>query len=140
MSDPIETFIDRWSNAGASERANSQQFLCELADLLTVPRPSNTHQDGYSFEYPIRIPRGDGTTTQGFLDLYRRACFVLESKQFAPPNEEQTPLQLLAEEAGIYGTKKKSGPVRGSEAWDEAMFEARGQAEGYAFHHFASTH
>jgi len=132
MSDPIETFIDYWSRAGASERANSQQFLCELADLLGVPRPSNTHQDGYSFEYPIRIPRGDGTTTQGFLDLYRRGCFVLESKQFAPPNEEQTPLQLLAEEAGIYGSKKKSGPVRGSEAWDEAMFKARGQAERYA--------
>jgi len=132
MSDPIETFIERWSNAGASERANSQQFLCELADLLAVPRPSNSHQDGYSFEYPIRIPRGDGTTTQGFLDLYRRACFVLESKQFAPPNEEQTPLQIVAEEAGIYGTKKKSGPARGSEAWDEAMFKARGQAERYA--------
>lgn len=132
MPDPIEIFITHWSKAEASERANSQQFLCELTALLDLPRPSNSHQDGYSFEYPIRIPRGDGTTTQGFLDLYRRGCFVLESKQFVAPAPEPSPIQIVAEEAGIYGGKKKSGPVRGSEAWDDAMIKARGQAERYA--------
>ena len=85
MSDPptpIDDFIDRWSKAEASERANAQQFAIELADLLDVPRPSNDHYDGYSFEFPLKIPRGDGTFTQGFIDLYRRGCFVLEAKQF----------------------------------------------------------
>jgi hypothetical protein len=42
MSAPVasaepQTFLDRWRNAGASERANAQQFLIELADLLGVP-------------------------------------------------------------------------------------------------------
>ena len=45
MHDPadIPTFIERWQNAGASERANAQQFLIELADILGVPRPANSH-------------------------------------------------------------------------------------------------
>jgi hypothetical protein len=56
-NDPADSrnFIDRWRNAGASERANAQQFLIELADLLGVPNPSNTHSDGYSFEFPGEI-------------------------------------------------------------------------------------
>ena len=132
MSAAAESFIARWSQAEASERANAQQFLIELADVLEVPRPSNTHSDGYSFEFPVKIPRGDGTSTEGRIDLYRRASFVLEAKQFAGPKEEQTPLSIVAEEAGIFASKKKSGPVRGSDAWDDAMFKARGQAERYA--------
>ena len=60
MSAQAESFIARWSQAEASERANAQQFLIELADLLGVPRPSNTHSDGYSFEFPVRIPAATG--------------------------------------------------------------------------------
>lgn len=132
MSDAIDAFIEHWSKAEASERANSQGFLIALADLLALPRPSNDHHDGYSFEFPVKIPRGDGTSTQGFLDLYRKGCFVLESKQFVAPQDELSDLEFVAEEAGVYQAKKKTGPVRGSEAWDEAMMKARGQAERYA--------
>lgn len=46
MSAQADSFIARWSQAEASDRANAQQFLIELADLLEVPRPSNTHSDG----------------------------------------------------------------------------------------------
>jgi hypothetical protein len=132
MPDSAESFIARWSRAEASERANAQQFLIELADVLGVPRPSNSHADGYSFEFTVRIPRGDGTFSEGRIDLYRRASYVLEAKQFAAPREAPTPQTVAAEEAGFYGSKKKSGPVRGSGAWDDAMFKARGQAERYA--------
>lgn len=125
-------FITRWQNAGASERANAQQFLIELADLLGVPRPSNTHLNGYSFEFPVRLPKPDGTFGEGRIDLYKRGAFVLEAKQFAAPQEEPSALQLTAEEAGVYQTKKKSGPVRGTGSWDEAMIRARAQAERYA--------
>lgn len=103
MHDPadIPTFIERWQNAGASERANAQQFLIELADLLGVPRPANSHEDGYSFEFPVRLPKHDGTFGEGRIDLYKRRAFVLEAKQFAGPKEEPTSLQLMAEDAGI---------------------------------------
>jgi hypothetical protein len=58
---PADTFIERWSRAKASERANAQLFLSELSDLLEVPRPSNTHADGYTFEFPVKIPLRDGS-------------------------------------------------------------------------------
>ena len=120
MPEDVDAFIERWSRAAASERANAQQFVIELADLLGVPRPGNDHDAGYSFEFPLKIPRADGTFTQGFIDLYRRRSFVLEAKQFQSEPEPPTPLQVVAEEAGVYTAKKKSGPVRGSDAWDDA--------------------
>ena len=36
------------------------------------------------------------------------------------------------EQAGVYLPSKKSGPIRGTGAWDDAMLKARGQAERYA--------
>jgi hypothetical protein len=80
---PADTFIERWSRAEASERANAQLFLSELSDLLEVPRPSNTHADGYTFEFPVKIPLRDGSLGDGRIDLYRRDAFVLEAKQYA---------------------------------------------------------
>ncbi|HEV7868060.1 MAG TPA: type IIL restriction-modification enzyme MmeI, partial [Chthoniobacteraceae bacterium] len=112
MADGASTpdeFIERWSNAEASERANAQLFLSELADLLAVPRPGNSHASGYSFEFPVKIPTGPGGTTDGRIDLYRRGCFVLEAKQFAAPKAEQTDLELAAAASGASDGKKKSG-------------------------------
>lgn len=73
----------------------------------------------------------DGSTTQGRIDLYKRACFVLESKQFQEAQAQASQLQLAAEEAGVVAKKKSSQPVRGKNAWDDAMIKARGQAERY---------
>jgi hypothetical protein len=39
MSEAASAFISRWSKASPSERANSQLFLSELCDLLSVPHP-----------------------------------------------------------------------------------------------------
>ncbi len=69
MSDALDTFLAHWTAAEASERANAQQFLVELADLLDVPRPANSHTTGYTFEFPVRIPCGDGTSSEGRIDL-----------------------------------------------------------------------
>ncbi len=121
-------FIDHWSKAEANERANSQSFLIGLAHILGVPLPSNTHADGYSFEYPVKVP---GSTNTNFLDLYRRAHFVLESKQFTAQKLEQSALEVAAIEAGALAAQKKSGPVRGTGSWDDAMIRAKGQAERY---------
>jgi len=123
-----EAFIDHWSKAEANERATSQHFLLELTHLLGVPQPSHSHHDGYTFEFPVKVP---GSTVTNFIDLYCRGHFVLESKKFTAQKEEQTDLQLAAVQSGAVGEKKKSGPVRGTGAWDDAMLRARGQAERY---------
>jgi hypothetical protein len=73
MAKSVEQFITHWKDAKGGERAQSQSFLNDLCDLLEVERP----KDGeYKFEYAIR---GDKATD--FVDLYKRGCFVLESKQ-----------------------------------------------------------
>ena len=50
------------------------------------------------------------------------------------PQAEQTDLQLAAALAIDGAGKKKSRPVRGSDAWDDAMWRAKGQAKRYARH------
>lgn len=127
----ISGFIAHWSAATPSERANSQAFLLELCDLLEVPPPDNHPNAGYFFEYPVTEHHPDGSKTNGRIDLYKRACFVLESKQFQEARAEATQLELAAEQAGVHTRKKSSQPVRGTGAWDEAMIKARGQAERY---------
>ncbi len=133
-SESVATFITRWSSATASERSNSQLFLSELCDLLALPHPDATREAGYAFEFPVTQHHLDGTATNGSIDLYKRGCFVLESKQFeaAKIRDEAAQLQLVAEEAGAVERKKSSKPVRGTGAWDDAMIKARGQAERYA--------
>lgn len=122
-------FIDHWQKAEANERANSQSFLIGLAHILGVPAPSNSHASGYSFEFPVKVPGAESTN---FIDLYRRAHFVLESKQFAARREELTALERAAIDSGaLAAAVKKSGPVRGTGAWDDAMIRAKGQAERY---------
>jgi hypothetical protein len=136
---PADAFIERWSRAEASERANAQLFLSELSDLLEVPRPSNTHADGYTFEFPVKIPLRDGSLGDGRIDLYRRDAFVLEAKQYPDAQNKEGPKSDSArvmDQAGVYLPARKSGakngPIRGSGAWDDAMMKARGQAERYA--------
>jgi hypothetical protein len=127
----ISAFIAHWSAARASERANSQAFLIELCDYLEVPRPDNHPDAGYFFEYPVTEHHPDGTTSTGRIDLCKRACFVLESKQFQEAKAEASKLEIAAEEAGVSTRRRGTQPVRGTGAWDDAMTKARGQAERY---------
>ena len=41
----IEAFITRWQAAGGSERANYQQLLTELCEVLDLPRPDYQNPD-----------------------------------------------------------------------------------------------
>ena len=76
-ADP-DAFIAHWSDADASELSTAQSFLNDLIDLIGADRPDPSHAHGYCFEYPVTFPR---TGTTGFIDLYKRGCFVLEAKQ-----------------------------------------------------------
>ena len=130
----IPSFITRWSGSGAAERANYQLFLSELCDLLGVARPDPTKPDdaenAYVFERSVTFHHPDGSTSTGRIDLYKRACYVLEAKQGVEKREQEAALS----EAGKAKAKaaKKGTAMRGSAAWDEAMLKARGQAEQYA--------
>jgi hypothetical protein len=105
----IQAFIARWSAAGGSERANYQLFIGELCQLLDLPRPDpaqeDTRDNAYVFERRITFRHGDGGSSSGFIDCYRRGAFVLEAK------------------------KIRTG---GAQTFDDALMRARAQAEGYA--------
>jgi hypothetical protein len=59
-SEGANAFIARWAAAGASERANSQPFLCELCDVLELARPEPTREASYALEYDLTEHRPDG--------------------------------------------------------------------------------
>ena len=111
MSDnAIEAFIQRWSGSGGSERANYQLFLTELCSVLGLPLPEpagdDTRDNAYVFERRVVMPQPDGSSSNGFIDLYRRGSFVLEAKQ--------------------------TGKTLDSSGWDKAMLRAHNQADQYA--------
>jgi len=80
----VGAFIERWKASAASERANCQPFLKELCQLIGAPEPdaatSVPENDAYRFERPVTFHHPDGHTSSGFIDLYKRNCFVLEAK------------------------------------------------------------
>lgn len=140
QSSAIHAFISRWQASGAAERANYQLFLSELCDQLTVARPNPTQADearnDYVFERKVIFHNGDGSTSVGFIDLYKRSCFVLEAKQGSEKHDKGIGGQgergnLLFEDVPAK-SKRKGTAVRGTKGWDEAMLKARGQAERYA--------
>ena len=127
---PLDAFITRWQTSGAAERANYQLFLSELCDLLAVPRPDPTRADerdnAYVFEKAVTFSEPDGSHTTGRIDLYKRACFVLEAKQGS---------DAVVEEAPLFTTTNplfdSSRTRRGTAGWDAAMVKARNQADRY---------
>ena len=130
----VGVFIKRWENSGAAERANYQLFLSELCDIIGVPRPNpagaDDSQNAYVFERSVLFQHGDGNTSTGRMDLYKRLCFVLEAKQGANVPD---PDEALSEAARELKRKLKAGTARrGTAAWDDAMLRARGQAEQYS--------
>jgi hypothetical protein len=126
----VTDFVSRWEASGAAERANYQLFLSELCDFLAVPRPNPTVPDDarnqYVFERKVHFSNVDGSTSAGWIDLYRKGCFVLEAKQGS--NQVATASKPLFP-API---SRRGTAVRGTLGWDEAMLAARGQAEQYA--------
>ena len=102
----VNTFIARWSGVTASELSTAQSFVRELCELLQVEPPHPTPAQDYMFERPITFHHGDGATSAGRIDCYRRGHFVLEAKKL-----------------------KAGGHTKG---FDDALMRARAQAEGYA--------
>jgi hypothetical protein len=103
-------FIARWQGVAltaATELSTSQTFVLELCALLGVPTPLPNDALDYVFERPITFAHGDGSTSPGRIDCYRRGHFVWESKKLRYVNA-------------------------GGAAFNSAMLTARSQAENYA--------
>ena len=118
-------FIQRWQNSGAQERANAQLFLAEFCDAIGLPRPDparpDTRLNAYVFERSVPLRGHDDQSVTGHIDLYRRDCFVLETKQGANDATDSD------------GRPKRVGHgKRGTLAWRTSMQRARNQAERYA--------
>ena len=97
----LDAFVARWQESAASERSNYQLFLIELCDLLGVERPKpatgKQARDEYVFERPVHFQNADDSTSTGFIDLYRQASFVLETKQGCEAKQQAT----LLEQSGL---------------------------------------
>ena len=97
-------FEARWQPSGGAERANYGLFLTDLCDLLGVPRPDATTndptQDAYVLERAVTFDNGTGKATTGRIDLYKRGCFVLETKQGTTKRttETQAPAPLTTKQ------------------------------------------
>ena len=105
-SAPAAAFIARWSGITASELSTAQSFVRELCELLDVPVPHPTPAQDYMFERPVTFRHGDGGSSPGRIDCYRRGAFVLEAKKLRAPTDTRR--------------------------FDDALLRARAQAEGYA--------
>ncbi|MBX9836174.1 MAG: class I SAM-dependent DNA methyltransferase, partial [Burkholderiaceae bacterium] len=78
----------------------------ELCALLGVDTPHATAAQNYMFERPVTFFYGDGSTSAGRIDCYRRGCFVLEAKKLR---------------AGAH-----------TKGFDDGLLRARSQGENYA--------
>ncbi len=132
-SKAIEVFISRWEKAESAERANYQMFLAELSDLLEVPHPEPAGADNdfnsYVFDRSITRQKPDGTSTTVYADLYKRRCFILETKQGANAKSDDSSQLVLLEEGAKY--RKTGHGIRGSKQWDIALEKAYNQARLY---------
>ncbi len=134
-SDPIERFIARWQGReGGQERANYALFRTELCTTLGLPQPdpatAAAEENDYVFERVVREPAIDGSVSLRRIDLYKRACFVLEAKQ----SRQTGGPKELAGQVDLFGAlpPAQRGQRSASRAWDVLMQNARRQAEAYA--------
>jgi hypothetical protein len=116
MPDParIEEFVRRWASSSGHERRHKDSFFGEMCRALGVDPPS-PNDDDYCFDKDVKVVDRDGNSTTGYIDLYKRGCFVIEAKQ--------------GSEAGdaVVGTAR-----RGTQGWIKAMQKAFVQARDYA--------
>lgn len=130
----VSQFVQRWERSGGAERANYALFLSELCDLLQVARPypaqPNEEDNAYVLDRHVVFQNGDGSVSDGWIDLYKRGCFVLETKQGVEKDQKKEALSQTFRERS--SKRKKGVATRGTTAWDDAMICAHGQAQQYA--------
>ena len=101
IGERIEAFLNRWQGVTGSEQANSQLFLAELCKALDLPEPEPASEasgdNAYVFERAIEEIEPTGAVRRRRIDLYRRGCFVLESKKIRAGEHTQARAKTLRE-------------------------------------------
>lgn len=108
------------------------QFFNGLCHLIGVEpqagsRSDDTHND-YVFEHRVFQNNGDGTTSFGRIDCYKRDSFILEAKQGsaadrAAADRGEDDLNIFGQTAS---TRMKRGAARqGTPGWAKAMLQAK---------------
>lgn len=108
-------FEARWKPAGGAERANYGLFLQDFCDLIGVARPDpttdNPAQDVYYvLERAVEF-NDNGKRSTGRIDLYKRGCFVLETKQGTETPDQQKATERA--ELGLPPEKRRKGEAVG---------------------------
>lgn len=87
----LESFIAKWTESSASERANKDAFLLDLCDVIDVPRPDpatgDRERDRYVFERDALIPHEGGKVSVGKIDLYKEGCLAFLQRGVEPAME-----------------------------------------------------
>ena len=118
----VEHFIAQWQATDGSELANSQSFINGLCALIGVPAPDGSRSDDafndYVFERRVFQDNGDGTSSFGRIDAYKRGAFILEAKQGSAADKAaadggQSDLDLFGQTAAV---RLKRGTARRGEA------------------------
>src|SRR5918911_846698 len=60
---------------------NSSSRNCATSSASPAPTVPDDEHNAYVFERAVTFTNGDGSTSTGRIDLYKRGCFVLEAKQ-----------------------------------------------------------
>ncbi|MDP4823474.1 MAG: hypothetical protein NWR47_05950 [Aestuariivirgaceae bacterium] len=124
----MQSLIAEAKASGGSERGNCQIFVSGLCAALGLPAPVMTQPksalNDYVYERNVEFKHPDGSKTAGFMDCYKRDCFVLEAKQSLRrvKSAENQP-DLLGANPPTHHRGK---------GWDQIMIAARKQAEDYA--------
>lgn len=75
----VQGFIAKWQGiTGGAERANYGVFLTDFCTAmgLETPQPASKGELGdYQFDGPLE--GGSELGNKGFMDLYKRGCFIL---------------------------------------------------------------
>lgn len=107
-----QAFIQRWHGVTASELSTSQSFVIQLCELLGVELPHPTPEQSYMFECPITFQHGDGSTSAGRVDCYKRGHFVWESKKLK-----------LVKTAGVQAQQTPDTPPVTTQPWPPTLPE-----------------
>ena len=95
-------------------------------------------ENAYVFEKSLQRTHHDGNQTTVSADLYKRGCFILETKQGVAAKgdpkaatDSAVPVSSVKQEAAKYSTKRTGHGRRGTRGWDVAMVKAFNQSRLY---------